>query len=243
MGNVKFYILDSVFLDMKKIVKIVGFIGVFILFFISFTSAFGVATFYSDNYPLRMKPGEIKDTFFLLRNVVEGDSDVIIKAELISGNEIAKITDETNEYDLPFGEEKEVNIRIEIPKDAAVGSIYRINAIFRPVSSKGGAGNVQFVLNIGKSFPIIITGETLKLQADKEEGAFTFTIEDEQNFVEDLAPPVGKGRFVWAGLVFFFIAGIVIVSILVVYLIIRNKGEEVELNQRFIRPERIERFD
>lgn len=227
---------------MKKIAKIVGFIGFFILFFIDFVSAFGVATFYSDNYPLRMKPGEIKDTFFLLRNVVEGDSDVIISAELIGGNEIAKITDENTEYNLPFGEEEEVNIRIEIPKDIAIGKVYRINAIFKPVSSKEGIGNVQFVLNIGKSFPVIVTGESLKLQADREEGAFTFTIEDEQNFVEDLAPPVGKGRFVWAGLVFFFIAGIVIVSILVVYLIIRNKGEEVQLNQMFIQPEKLERF-
>ena len=209
---------------------------------ISFSSAFGVATLYSENYPLRMKPGEVKDTFFLLRNVVDGDSDVIINAELIGGNEIAKIIDEVNEYDLPFGNEAEVNIKIEIPKDAVIGTVYRVNAIFKPVSSKAGIGNVQFVLNIGKSFPVIVTGESLKLTTDKEEGAFTFTIEDNQDFVDNLAPPVGKGRIFWAGLIFFFIAGIIIVSILVIYLIIKNNGEEVELNQDFIRPERIDRF-
>src|SRR5688572_6180955 len=79
----------------------------------SLSSAFSIATLYSENYPLRMKQGEVKETFFLLRNVVDGDSDTTIRTELISGKEIANLI-EGKDYDVPFGSEIEVPVRIEI---------------------------------------------------------------------------------------------------------------------------------
>ena len=42
-----------------------------------------------------MKPGETKDVYLLLQNMV-GGSDRDIRAEMISGNEIAVITERFN---------------------------------------------------------------------------------------------------------------------------------------------------
>ena len=82
-----------------------------ILVNINYASAFSVATLYGSNYPLKMKPGESKETFFLIRNVVEGDSSVIVSTELARGAEIAELIGTEKNYRVPFGEEVEVPIK------------------------------------------------------------------------------------------------------------------------------------
>ena len=113
-----------------------------LLFFVDFVSAFAVSTLYSDNYPLEMLPGESKETFFLLSNVVEGDSDVVIKSDLVGGNEIAQLIDLSTVYNIPNGRELEVPVRLHIPSNAEVGHEYKVSAIFRPSNSNAAGGNI-----------------------------------------------------------------------------------------------------
>ena len=182
---------------------------------INFVSAFGVATLYSDSYPLRMNPGESKDTFFLLRNVVEGDSDVIVKSELTNGREVAKLIDGTKDYDVSYGSEVEVPVKITVPKDAQAGSQYRVSAIFSPIAQEGGIGNIQFIVNIGKSFPVLVVEE------EKAGKTVTLTVESEE-LVDSLAPISRTNKGILLGIIFFLIMGIVIVVVIILSYVIRS---------------------
>ena len=189
--------------------------AVLFFLFISFADAFSVATLYSEGYPLRMKPGETKDTFFLLRNVIEGDSDINIKSELIKGQDIAVLIDGPKTYNVPFGSEIEVPVRIKMPDNAEVGNQYRVGAIFRPSAGKlAEGGNIEFIVNIGKSFPIVIVKEE-----EEPREKITLTIEDEGGLVEKLAPFVKGKKGIWLGLIFVLFIGIIIVGIIIIFIL------------------------
>jgi|SRR3989344_2327895 len=187
----------------------------------TYVSAFSVATLYGDNYPLRMNAGESKETFFLLRNVVEGDSDVNINVGLIKGSEIATFIDETRMYSVAYGEEVEVPIRIAVPLNAKAGTIYTIGAVFKPASKEGGQGNVQFLINIGKSFPVVVLGDRGEEQLSSKSS--TLTIEDDQGLVETFAPFAKSSSTIWLILVMFLMMGIITITVLVIYLIFKSK--------------------
>ena len=209
------------------------------LFAINFASAFGVATLYSDNYPLRMRPGETKETFFLLRNVVEGDSDVIIKSELTSGADVAKLIDGAKTYEVPFGSELEVPIRVEVPEGAEIGSQYRIGAIFRPTPTKIAEGNIQFIVNIGKSFPVLVVSEPVKVN----EGGETLSLTIESDELLDTFAPFLKGSTgIFLTIIFFFIAGIIIVIVLIISFAIKaGKGSREFTENNLVQTDNISR--
>ena len=186
---------------------------------INFVSAFGVATLYSDNYPLKMAPGETRETFFLLRNIVEGDSDVSIKSELVMGQDVAVLIDGSRVYDVPFGAEVEVPVRIKIPDNAKPGDEYSVGAIFRPSAGKlVGGGNIEFIVNIGKSFPVVVVRES-----DKTREIVRLTVEDEGGRVGKFAPFVKGGRGIWLGIIFVLLIGIITILAVIIF-ILRNRN-------------------
>lgn len=213
---------------MKKRFEIFIFcIALFILMILlhsNFVSAFGVTTIYSENYPLRMKPGETKETFFLLMNSAEGDSDVLINSELVRGIEIAEFIEQGKTYDLASGEEVEVPIIVKIPADISIGTRFKVSATFSPKPKGiGDSGNIQFIVNIGKSFPIEIVGDTENKDKDKEVFGLTFGGEQEE-LVEKSAPIVKdkKSFFIW--IVSTLLVSIVIMGIIILMLVRRNKS-------------------
>ncbi len=191
----------------------------FLFLGVSFVSAFSVATIYSDGYPLRMHPGDVKETFFLLRNVIEGDSDVAIKSELTKGSEIAKLIDGPKSYDVLFGEEAEVPVRIEIPKDAEIGTNYKVSAVFKPYSKESNLGNIQFVVNIGKSFPVLVVAERETLnQGETDKETYTLTLESE-DLVDTFAPFVKGKTAIWIGIIFVLFVGIIIIGLIIIFVL------------------------
>ena len=205
---------------MKLCLKFV--ICIFICFLLlSSVSAFSVATLYNGNYPLRMKAGEEKDTFFLVRNVVKGDDDVIISPELNKGREVAVLIEGIKDYDLPFGDEAEVPVRIKVPSDAEVGKRYEIGAVFKPSVKTKGGGNIQFVVNIGKSFPVVVVGDNGRLPYEEEE--FSLTLEDESGLGETMAPFLGKEISVWVVIGLGLLVFVIILLIVVIVVIRRRK--------------------
>ena len=194
---------------------------IILLFYSSFVNAFSVATIYSDNYPLKMQPGETKEVFFLLRNVVEGDSDIRIKSELVKGQDIAVLLEGDKTYDVPFGAELEVPVKISIPKDAKIGDQYRVGAIFSPLAGKiVGDGNIEFIVNIGKSFPVVVGSES------EQREIVRLTVEDEGGFVNAFAPFVKGKKGIWLGIIFVLFIGIVMVSIIIIF-ILRNRSAAI----------------
>ena len=226
---------------MKKLL-IAGVFCIFVFYLVSFASAFSVATVYSENYPLRIRAGDSRETFFLLSNVISGDSDVIIRPELVQGFEITSLIEGAKNYNVPFGEEVEVPVKIEIPGDAEAGAIYKVGAMFRPSPSLAGTGNVQFLVNIGKSFPVIVVEnpDEIEKQINQERG-FQLTIEERpEEVVGEFAPPQPvKGRIgIWLGIISVLAIGIMIAVVLIIYLVLKSRRMERELTigRGFVQP-------
>ena len=155
--------------------------------------AFGVTAFYTDDIPLVMNPGETKDVYLELQNMV-GNEDITMKAELTGDSEIARVTDKSLDYFVPLGKKDvKVNLRITIPSGDPIGKEYSISRKFKQMGG-GGAGMVQFGGEVAKAFPVVV-GKVVK--KEKVSGYS----------VKDLA----KQGYLVAGLLILIIIGYVLV--------------------------------
>ena len=137
-------------------------------------SAFGVTTPYWDDNPLIMQPGQTKDFVLTLQNMVEGSEDIVLKAEMVSGSEIATLVDEELEYLVPFGRKDiEVNLRVIIPEDAQLNKEYTIGVSFKQILEDEGK-MVQMAGEVGKNIPVIVKSESEVLPEPEE------TLEEEE---------------------------------------------------------------
>ena len=179
---------------------------------ISLVNAYlAVTTQYSNNYPLQLSPGESIETFFKIQNEFEeGGQDLII--EVIPGeSNIAVFTNNELIYDIPSGESISIPIKITIPKEGAEGTKYTVSALFKSIPSEK-EGTVGFVINIGKSFPVIVL-------ASPEERAIEEVPSDKTK----------QGFLIWIILIILMITIIMVVVILILYTLKKNKtiNEEV----------------
>ena len=88
-----------------------------ILMIIPLVNAFGVSTPFWGEHQLVMAPGETKDAYVELQNMV-GDEDITLKAEITKGSEIATLIDPSTEYLIPSGtRDVKVNIQVTMPKN------------------------------------------------------------------------------------------------------------------------------
>ena len=132
-----------------------------VMFFIIFLSfdvlAYAITPFYWDEYPLYLNPGESKDIeAFGMQNMV-GNEDIYIKVEQNSGLDIAKITDESTIYEIPFGrKDVMVHMRITIPKEATIGQVYDIGASFKETLKEDTGGSVQFSSGISNGIVVVV---------------------------------------------------------------------------------------
>jgi len=134
---------------------------------ISSVSAFGIAMPYWKENPLIMQPGEAKDVALELQNMV-GNSDLTIRVELLEGSDIATLTDSSMDYLVRKGTaDTNVNLRVSIPSDEAIGTKHTITFSFSTVTSGATATGVKVGTSIEKSVDVI-TGEV------KEKGIETW---------------------------------------------------------------------
>jgi hypothetical protein len=144
---------------------------VLLVFFMQSVAAAGVSRPYWDDYPLKLAPGESKIIQLTLQNT--DSEDIIFKAEIIS--EIAQLNDKSNEYLVPSGEtEKKVNIKVEIPEDAEIGTIYKIISSFKEASS-GEGGMVKMSAAFNVDFPVEVVGyDESALRSEEPAGTFNW---------------------------------------------------------------------
>ncbi len=137
-----------------------GFLLIALLLLSPLASAFGVTTPYWDDNPLIMQPGQTKDFALTLQNMVAGSEDIVLKAELVSGAEIATLVDEELEYLVPFGRKDiEVNLRVIIPEDAPFDKEYTIGVSFKQILDDEGK-MVQMAGEVRKNIPVIVKSES-----------------------------------------------------------------------------------
>jgi len=130
-------------------------------------SAFGVTAPYWDDNPLIMYPGQTRDFALTLQNMV-GNEDMVLKAELVTGAEIATLVDEELEYLVPFGRKDiKVNLRVEIPEDAPFDKEYSIGVSFKQILEDEGK-MVQMAGGVGKYVPVIVKSESEVLPEEEE---------------------------------------------------------------------------
>jgi len=121
-------------------------------------SAFGATTPYWDDNPLIMYPGQTKDFALILQNMV-GNEDIVLKAELVSGVDIAALVDEELEYLVPFGRKDiEVNLRVKIPEGVPLDKEYTIGVSFKQVLEDEGK-MVQMASEVITNIPVIVKSE------------------------------------------------------------------------------------
>ena len=122
---------------------------------ISIVTAYGVTAPYWKENPLRMKAGETRNIELLLQNMV-GNEDIILRASILEGEEIATLIDKNLDYKVPFGErELKVKLEIKTPPDAQVNQEYIIHLFFKQVSEKEG-GMLELATGVEKIIPVII---------------------------------------------------------------------------------------
>lgn len=152
-----------------------GFGFLIALLLVPLASAFGITAPYWETKPLVMLPGESIDLALILQNM-DGTEDVVLKAELVSGGNIATLTDEKLEYLVPLGRKDiNVNLKITIPEDASPGEKYSVGVSFKEISTDEEGKMVQMTSGITKSIPITVKSEEV-LQEE------TLTPEEEKGF-------------------------------------------------------------
>jgi hypothetical protein len=121
---------------------------------IPLVAAFGVVTPYWKENPLVMQPGEAKDVQFNLQNMI-GSTDYNIRVNLMNNSGIAIISDSSTDYLVRAkSADVYVNMKIKIPANATIGTIYPITLSFATISS--GEGGVSLGTSIEKSFEVIV---------------------------------------------------------------------------------------
>ena len=117
--------------------------------------AFAVSSAYEPGIKsLEINAGETKDVLIVLQNM-NGGQDIIAKATMTQGSEIATLLDEDATYSIPFGEKTNVDVRVSIPKNAEVGDEYTIELSF--ISATGEEGSFGFGGGVEKIIPVVIT--------------------------------------------------------------------------------------
>jgi hypothetical protein len=163
---------------------------------INFVLALGVSSPYWNTNPLKMAPGETRQVEFTL---VNGDAETIeVVASLEEDAGIAEIIGNDEYLVEPGATDSKVALRISIPKNVNVGDFYDVEFSVRSTSDE--EGTVQLDLKYDVKFPVQV--------------------------VEKSEVPLGPqtkikkiGKIIW----FVFIALIIGLAILIIYLIARKK--------------------
>jgi hypothetical protein len=117
--------------------------------------AVGVTAPYWDERPLILSPGEQREIQFQLQNMVGGE-DITLRASLITGEEIASLTDKKLEYLVPFGtKDVKVGMSIKVPKQATIGTKYTVGVLFSTVT-ESESGEFQIGSAFEKYFDVIV---------------------------------------------------------------------------------------
>ena len=144
-------------------------LAVLFILLIPSSIAFGATPPYWKDRPLTISPGEEKIVPIVLQNMI-GERDVILKAEIISGKEIAEILD-SKEYLVPLGRNDiKLNIKIKIPEKTKKDK-YIVSISFTEIPKDEGK-MLQIAGSTLVSFPVLMQNPQEKRQISKSQSPF-----------------------------------------------------------------------
>jgi|SRR3989344_884897 len=128
----------------------------------------GVTSFYYENNPLFVNPGETKEIMFTLQNH-GGDADATVNVNIADGEEIAEFTDKNLEYSVELESDGiPVPLRITIPENAQPDQEWNVGASFIISYTPRGGGAVQFSSTYFKDFKVIVKESAPTAQATRD---------------------------------------------------------------------------
>jgi len=141
----------------KKIIGLIfGILFVIISFgfvSVSFVSAIGVGSSYSNDIPLELYPGEGRSVFLSLQNQ-DIEEEITLKGNIVKGSEIASLNGES--YQVPYLGNVRAEIKVKIPVNASIGQEYEVIYRFAQVPSDEGKGGASFVQSVQHGFKVIV---------------------------------------------------------------------------------------
>jgi hypothetical protein len=137
----------------------------------SLVSAFG--TSYIFGRPLKLYPGETKDIYVTLQNN-GGSEDITAKADITQDLEIAKITDNTDTFFVPYRVPVQVNLSFTVPENAKIGETYRVKLRFIPQTSEEQGMGLVFAT--GSNIDVLVVEKPQPETGELEESSSPFML-------------------------------------------------------------------
>ena len=142
-----------------------------VIFISSNVLAFAVSSQYYGGNPLYLQPGESTETFFTLQNLASTE-DVRLQAKITEGENIVKLTDLSEIYNVPAGEKTKVNFLVTAPANAKKGDTFPVSMEFTTAAI--GGGPIALSGSVGKGFNLVI-GKDSDFTGNKTQSKFSWT--------------------------------------------------------------------
>lgn len=148
----------------KNIIKKQTILIALLLLSFNLINAFGVASFYSNNNPLKLYSGEIKEIDIIL-NSAPSEENSVIKVDMTENGGIAELIDKNLEYNLNSGGEIPIKLRISVPSDSEIGKEYALAIKFSDVtpSVSGGMAPIKGISNF--NFKVLVVEKPVETPA------------------------------------------------------------------------------
>jgi len=142
-------------INIKTVIFVITFI-----FLLASISAFSVSSPYMENKQLKVQPGETRNLEFVLQNS-GATEETSVRLRIIEGSGIAELTDPGVDADLgkiyviPIDKKLNINVKITIPENVAIGDSYHIRlGISTAAPTK--KGEFGFGMEIENSFDVVV---------------------------------------------------------------------------------------
>lgn len=145
----------------KNLISNLGALFVIVVLLMNVITAFGITKSNSDNFPLMILPGESGSAWIEFQNT-QGNEDVVASVKVVEGREIvSNIEDlESSDFTIESGEVgRRVNLEIDIPENAEIGTKY--NIVLSVLLQKSESGILTFNSEIVQNIPVS-AGEPLR---------------------------------------------------------------------------------
>ncbi len=120
------------------------------------------------NRILYMMPGQETAMTFVVQNGGGATEEIIVRADLIEGSEVIRITDAKNTYNIPAGGRVDVNTIVTLPSTAQIGDTYNVILAFGTAPEGGG---IALGSSIQQKFKVVV-----KEKVEKEKIPFPTSV-------------------------------------------------------------------
>lgn len=151
----------------KNLIVSVAIFGMFLLM-VNFASSFAIGSRYWEDNPILVNPGETVDFLVVLQNIAGEGGDINVQGFLTEGGDIARFTGDSQEYFVPFGEKKDVNLSVTIPANTTIGEMTNIVISFKIISGEGSEA-LGLGSSIERTIPVKIVGAASEKAVEGED--------------------------------------------------------------------------